>query len=48
MVTLYPTYASYFIADYPCVALSELMTAYRENESWPYDKGVLDIDTIAS
>ena len=43
LITLYPTYASYFIKDNPCVALSELMTACPESESWPYDIGVLDI-----
>jgi len=43
LITLYPTYASYSINDNPCVALSELMTAFCENETWPYDIGVLDI-----
>ncbi len=40
LVTLYPSYASYFIDDYPCVALSELVTAHSEKDRWPYGFGL--------
>ncbi|OWK37397.1 hypothetical protein [Fimbriiglobus ruber] len=40
LVTLHPTYASYFISDYPCVPLTELMDDYKAKGVWPYDIGV--------
>ena len=43
LVTLYPTYASYFITDYPCRSLSELMTEFSEEGRWPYDGGVINV-----
>ncbi len=43
LVTLHPTYASYFIPDYPCVALSELMDGFAERGGWPYSLGVTDL-----
>ncbi|MCO6042662.1 hypothetical protein NG895_01965 [Aeoliella sp. ICT_H6.2] len=45
LVTLYPTYASYFIPDFPCVSLSELMTGIQELNKWPYVDGVISISS---
>jgi hypothetical protein len=39
LVTLHPSYASYFIQDYPCVALTELMEEYKSKGAWPYEAG---------
>ena len=36
LITYYPTIASMFIDDYPCVSLPELMTAFRYQNKWPY------------
>lgn len=41
LVTLHPTYASYFIPDYPCVALTEFMDAFREKGDWPFPSGLV-------
>jgi hypothetical protein len=43
IVTLHPTYASYFIPDYPCIALTELMDGFAEKAGWPYALGVVDM-----
>ena len=40
-ITYAPIAASYFITNFPCVALSEFMSDYRSTECWPYDQGVL-------
>lgn len=40
LVTLHPTYASYFIPDYPCVPLTELMDGFKAKGGWPYNIGV--------
>lgn len=40
MITLYPTIASYFIEDFPCVSLSELMMGYEKGGKWPYKVGL--------
>jgi hypothetical protein len=36
LVTYYPTFASYFIADVPCVALTELIADINAKKKWPY------------
>lgn len=36
IITYYPTIASMFIYDFPCVSLPELMTAYQQQRKWPY------------
>jgi hypothetical protein len=43
LVTLHPTYASYFIPDFPCNALTELMEGFAETKGWPYAHGVIDV-----
>lgn len=40
LVTLDPSYASYFVADYPCVSLTELMDQYKDKGAWPFASGV--------
>lgn len=40
MITFIPTIASYFIADYPCVSLTEFILAYENSEEFPYQVGV--------
>jgi hypothetical protein len=40
MVTRYPVFASYFITDFPCVALTEFAAAYDVKGRWPYPNGV--------
>ena len=39
LVTLYPSFASYFIADVPCVSITELMLDYEAAGGWPYSTG---------
>jgi hypothetical protein len=36
MITFIPSIASYFISDFPCVALSELVDDYKEKDRWEY------------
>ena len=36
LVTYYPAFASYFISDLPCVALTELIAALKRKQGWPY------------
>ncbi len=43
LVTLHPTYASYFIPDFPCVPLTELMDDYKAKGAWPYTAGVSQV-----
>ncbi|MGD0651041.1 MAG: hypothetical protein ABSA97_07860 [Verrucomicrobiia bacterium] len=39
MVTFYPSLASYFIQDFPCVSITELMLDYEKARKWPYTLG---------
>lgn len=39
LVTMYPSFASYFIQDFPCVSITELMLNYEAAGSWPYTLG---------
>lgn len=36
MLTLYPCIARHFIADFPCVSVTEFMLDYEEAKKWPY------------
>ena len=36
MLTLYPCVAGGFIADFPCVSLTEFMLDYERAKRWPY------------
>jgi hypothetical protein len=36
MLTLYPCIAGGFIADFPCVSLTEFMLDYEQKGTWPY------------
>lgn len=36
MLTLYPCIAGAFIADFPCVSITEFMLDYEEHGRWPY------------
>jgi len=40
MITLYPTMASCFIEDFPCISLTELMMEYEKVCKWPYEMGL--------
>lgn len=40
VVTFYPTIASFFAEQFPCVTLTEVMTGYEEKNRWPYVKGI--------
>jgi hypothetical protein len=40
MITLYPTIASCFIEDFPCVSLTEMMMEYEKVGKWPYEVGL--------
>ena len=37
LVTGFPSFASYFIADFPCVSVVELRVAYEKQSAWPYE-----------
>lgn len=37
LVTYYPAFASLFIPDVPCVALTELVADIRRHDAWPYN-----------
>lgn len=39
MITQYPSFASSFIENFPCVSLSEFVMEYRKNRKWPYSTG---------
>ena len=39
IVTFFPTIASRFIGDLPCVSLPEFMLDYEDKEQWPYSRG---------
>jgi hypothetical protein len=43
LVTLHPSYAAYFITDYPCVSLTELMDEYKAKGAWPFAAGVSQV-----
>lgn len=43
LVTLHPTYAGYFIADYPCVPLTEFMDGFKGPGDWPFSTGVVAV-----
>lgn len=43
IVTLYPTMATCFIDDMPCVSVAELMVDYQSTGSWPYQLGVMTV-----
>jgi hypothetical protein len=40
MVTYYPSSATYFWKDAPCVSLTELMIDYHSHGEWPFRNGV--------
>ena len=40
IITFYPTVAQYFIDEYPCVSITNLILDYREKNKWSYDRGV--------
>ena len=39
LLTLYPSFASYSIADFPCVSITEFMLDYEAAGGWPYSAG---------
>lgn len=43
-VTLVPTFASYFVADFPCVSLSEFVNEYKTDNRWPYSTGIFTLE----
>lgn len=43
IITYYPTAAQYFIEEYPCVSITNLMLDYKDNDKWPYKLGVYSI-----
>ena len=42
-ITYYPTISQYFIEDYPCVSITNLILDYREKGKWSYSKGIFDL-----
>jgi len=40
IITYIPTFASYFIEDYPCVSLTEFMLDYGVSNKYSYENGV--------
>ena len=40
IITFFPNIAQYFIHEYPCVSLTNLMLDYREAGKWPYSVGI--------
>lgn len=40
IVTLYPSMATCFIEDMPCVSVAEMMVDYQSLTRWPYELGV--------
>lgn len=38
-ITYAPIAASYFVQEFPCVALSEFMSDYNQIKTWPYSTG---------
>lgn len=43
IITYYPTIAQYFIEEYPCVSITNLMLDYEDNGKWSYKLGVYSI-----
>lgn len=37
LITCFPTFASYFIHDFPCISLVEFCLEYERIQSWPYN-----------
>ena len=42
-ITYYPTIAEYFIEDYPCVSITNLILDYHEKRKWSYSKGIFNL-----
>jgi hypothetical protein len=40
IITFFPTVASYFIDDFPCVSLTEFMIDYESTGKYPYNIGI--------
>jgi hypothetical protein len=40
IITFFPNIAQYFIHEYPCISLTNLMLDYQEAGKWPYSVGV--------
>ncbi len=40
MVTYYPCIAQWFINEYPCINLTQLMRKCEANDDWPFETGV--------
>jgi hypothetical protein len=43
VITYYPTIAQYFIDDYPCTSITNLILDYQKEGKWPYASGVYPI-----
>ena len=43
IITYYPTIAQYFIDDYPCKSLTNLVLDFRNSGRWPYSTGIFPI-----
>lgn len=42
-ITYAPIAAAYFVENFPCVSLSEFVTAYKRSTTWPFHTGVIDL-----
>jgi hypothetical protein len=40
ILTYFPSIAQYFIYEYPCISLTNLMLDYQERGKWPYSVGI--------
>lgn len=45
IVTFFPSVASYFIDDFPCVSLTELRLDHEDAQKWPYSDGIFSADS---
>jgi len=43
IITYYPTMAQYFIEEYPCVSITNLILDYEDKGEWPYTLGIYPI-----
>ena len=43
IITFYPTIAQYFINEYPCISITNLILDYKKKNKWSYDQGVYPI-----
>jgi hypothetical protein len=43
IITYYPTMAQYFIEEYPCVSITNLILDYEDKGKWPYTLGIYPI-----